>query len=245
MGLRRKYQTKSFKRRIFLLGMLIFLINCLTCDWIQNRIWTWTLLSLKVKHSLDLMLDFPLSNHHFQMVILDKKLPQKCLWKFSIENLDKNVKISFLNDSLSWIWTILMNRIPVRVTLNLVLQVIDFALASLNYAIFVIITQNLITERINDSRDRLRTGELEWFQILGETMGSCLTSWRFLPRWITHNSLMSNKINNAICIRIMTFTVLSAFVIFNLQMMKNQKMNQKNQKIRSTSSDKFLKYILE
>ena len=69
-----------------------------------------------------------------------------------------------------------MNRIPVRVTPKLVLQLTHFALASLNYVIFVIITQYLITERLNDSRDRLRTGELEWFQILGETMGSCLTS---------------------------------------------------------------------
>ena len=106
-----------------------------------------------------------------------------------------------------------MNRIPVRVTPKLVLQLTHFALASLNYVIFVIITQYLITGRLNDSRDRLRTGELEWFQILGETMGSCLTSWRFLPRWITHNSLMSNKINNAICIRVMTFTVLPLRIV--------------------------------
>lgn len=92
---------------------------------------------------------------------------------------------------------------------------IHFALASLNYVIFVIIAQYLITERrLNDSCDGLRTGELKWFQILGETMGSCLTSWRFLPRWITHNSLMSNKINNAICIQIMTFTVLSPVIHF-------------------------------
>ena len=41
-------------------------IYCLTCDWIQNRIWTWTLLSLKIKHPFYLMVNFPLSNHHFQ-----------------------------------------------------------------------------------------------------------------------------------------------------------------------------------
>ena len=164
------------------------------------------------------MVNFPLSNHHFQkfcIMLIWLTSRSSMFMKFRCilnEIWDENVKISFLNDPLPWIWIILMNRIPVRLTLKLVLQVTHFALASLNYVIFVIITQYLITGRLNDSRDRLRTGELEWFQILGETMGSCLTSWRFLPRWITHNSLMSNKINNAICIRIMTFTVLPQII---------------------------------
>ena len=130
----------------------LYWICCLTCDRIQNRIWTWTLLSLKIKHPFHLMVNFPLSNHHFQNAHLTNltfidiyEIPM-----YLNEIWDENVKISFLNDPLPWIWIILMNRIPVRLTLALVLQLTHFALASLNYVIFVIITQYLITERLND-----------------------------------------------------------------------------------------------
>ena len=99
------------------------------------------------------MVNFPLSNHHFQnshltnLTFIDVyEIPM-----YLNEIWDENVKISFLNDLLPRIWIILMNRIPVRLTLALVLQLTHFALASLNYVIFVIITQYLITERLNST----------------------------------------------------------------------------------------------
>ena len=41
------------------LDVMFVAINCLTCDRIQNRIWTWTLLSWKAKYLFYPMVDFP------------------------------------------------------------------------------------------------------------------------------------------------------------------------------------------
>ena len=194
----------------------LYWICCLTCDRIQNRIWTWTLLSLKIKHPFHLMVNFPLSNHHFQNAHLTDltfidiyEIPMYFEWNlgWKCENLISKwsppLNLNYFNE---------LHSSPVDpgarpTTYPFCLGILKLCNFCNHYTIF----DYGKTQR--RSRDRLRTGELEWFQILGETMGSCLTSWRFLPRWITHNSLMSNKINNAICIRIMTFTVLSLLIL--------------------------------
>lgn len=191
-------------------------ICCLTCDRIQNRIWTWTLLRLKIKHPFHLMVNSPLSNHHFQNAHLTNltfidiyEIPMYFEWNlgWKCENLISKwsppPNLNYFNESHSS---------PVDpgvrpTTYPFCLGILKLCNFCNHYTIF----DYGKTQR--RSRDRLRTGELEWFQILGETMGSCLTSWRFLPSWIIHNSLMSNKINNAICIRIMTFTVLSLLIV--------------------------------